>query len=90
MANWTVKFTERTDGVVMLGDITINMKPIPADGLVVSKSFSYIQCCYTSDIEFTVNNNSFTVDTADGNATVTLSDWKPNSNQMDIFKKIQT
>lgn len=87
MANWTVKFTERTDGVVMLGDITINMKPIPADGLVVSKSFSYIQCCYTSDIEFTVNNNSFTVDTADGNATVTLSDWKPNSNQMDIFKK---
>ena len=87
MANWTVKFADRTDGVVMLGDITINMKPIPADGLVVSKSFSYIQCCYTSDIEFTVNNNSFTVDTADGNATFTLSDWKPNSNQMDIFKK---
>lgn len=87
MANWTVKFADRTDGVVMLGDITINMKPIPADGLVVSKSFSYIQCCYTSDIEFTVNNNSFTVDTADGNATITLSDWKPNSAQMDIFKK---
>ena len=87
MANWTVKFADRTDGVVMLGDITINMKPIPADGLVVSKSFSYIQCCYTSDVEFTVNNNSFTVDTADGNATITLSDWKPNSNQMDIFKK---
>ena len=87
MANWTVKFADRTDGVVMLGDITINMKPIPADGLVVSKSFSYIQCCYTSDNEITVNNNSFTVDTADGNATITLSDWKPNSNQMDIFKK---
>ena len=87
MASWTVKFADRTDGVAMLGDITINMKPIPADGLVVSKSFSYIQCCYTSDIEFTVNNNSFTVDTADGNATITLSDWKPNSNQMDIFKK---
>ena len=87
MANWTVKFADRTDGVVMLGDITINMKPIPADGLVVSKSFSYIQCCYTSDVKFTVNNNSFTVDTADGNATITLSDWKPNSNQMDIFKK---
>ena len=87
MANWTVKFADRTDGVVMLGDITINMKPIPADGLVVSKSFSYIQCCYTSDTKFTVNNNSFTVDTADGNATITLSDWKPNSNQMDIFKK---
>ena len=87
MANWTVKFADRTDGVVMLGDITINMKPIPADGLVVSKSFSYIQCCYTSDTKFTVNNNSFTVDTTDGNATITLSDWKPNSNQMDIFKK---
>ena len=87
MANWTVKFADRTDGVIMLGDITINMKPIPPDGLVVSKSFSYIQCCYTSDIEFTVNNNSFTVDTADGNATITLSDWKPNSAQMDIFKK---
>ena len=87
MANWTVKFADRTDGVVMLGDITINMKPIPADGLVVSKSFSYIQCCYTSDTKFTVNNNSFTVDTSDGNATITLSDWKPNSNQMDIFKK---
>ena len=87
MANWTVKFADRTDGVVMLGDITINMKPIPADGLVVSKSFSYIQCCYTSDTKFTVNNNSFTVDTTDGNATFTLSDWKPNSNQMDIFKK---
>ena len=87
MSNWTVKFADRTDGVIMLGDITINMKPIPADGLVVSKSFSYIQCCYTSDIEFTVNNNSFTVDTADGNATITLSDWEPNSKQMDIFKK---
>ena len=87
MANWTVKFADRTDGVVMLGDITINMKPIPADGLVVSKSFSYIQCCYTSDTKFTVNNNSFTVDTTDGNATITLTDWKPNSNQMDIFKK---
>ena len=87
MANWTVKFADRTDGVVMLGDITINMKPIPADGLVVSKSFSYIQCCYTSDTKFTVNNNSFTVDTTDGNATITLTDWKPNSNQMDIFKE---
>ena len=87
MANWTVKFADRTDGVVMLGDITINMKPIPADGLVVSKSFSFIHCCYTSDTKFTVNNNSFTIDTADGNATITLSDWKPNSNQMDIFKK---
>ena len=87
MANWTVKFADRTDGVIMLGDITINMKPIPADGLVVSKSFSYIHCCYTSDIEFTVNNNSFTVDTADGNATITLSDWKPNSAQMDTINK---
>lgn len=87
MANWTVKFADRTDGVIMLGDIGINMKPIPADGLVVSQSFTTLYCCYTSDNEFTVNNNSFTVDTADGNMTVNLSEWKPNSTQMDIIRK---
>lgn len=87
MANWTVKFADRTDGVVMLGDIGINMKPIPVDGLVVSQSFTLLYCCYTSDNEITVNNNSFTLDTADGNMTVKLSEWKPNSTQMDIIKK---
>lgn len=87
MASWTVKFTDRTDGVVMLGDIGINMKPIPADGLVVSQSFTILYCCYTSDNEITVNNNSFTLDTSDGNMTVKLSEWKPNSTQMDIIRK---
>ena len=87
MANWTVKFADRTDGVVMLGDIGINMKPIPADGLVVSQSFTLLYCCYTSDNEITVNNNSFTLDTSNGNMTVNLSEWKPNSTQMDIIRK---
>ena len=87
MANWTVKFADRTDGVVMLGDIGINMKPIPANGLVVSQSFTIAYCCYTSDNEITVNNNSFTLDTSDGNMTVNVSEWKPNSTQMDIIRK---
>ena len=87
MANWTVKFADRTDGVSMLGDIGINMKPIPADGLVVSQSFTLLYCCYTSDNKITVNNNSFTLDTSDGNMTVNLSEWKPNSTQMDIIRK---
>lgn len=87
MANWTVKFADRTDGVVMLGGISINMTPIPPDGMVVSQAFTVSYCCYTSDNEFTVNNNSFTLDTADGNMTVTLSDWKPNSTQMDTINK---
>ena len=83
MASWTVKFADRTDGVVMLGDITINMKPIPANGMVVNQAFTLLYCCYTSDNEITVNNNSFTLDTSDGNMNVKLSVWKPNSNQMD-------
>ena len=87
MANWTVKCADRTDGVIMLGDIGINMKPIPSDGLVVSQSFTLLYCCYTSDNEITVNNNSFTLDTSDGNMTVNLSEWKPNSTQMDIIRK---
>ena len=87
MANWTVKFADRTDGVIMLGDITINMKPISANGVAVNQAFTLFFCCYTSDNKFTVNNNSFTLDTADGNMTVALSDWKPNSNQMDNINK---
>ena len=87
MANWTVKFADRTDGVIMLGDIGINMKPIPTNGLVVSQSFTLLYCCYTSDNEITVNNNSFTLDTSDGNMTVNISEWKPNSTQMDIIRK---
>lgn len=87
MASWTVKFADRTDGVIILGDIGINMKPIPADGLVVNQAFTTCYCCYTSDNEFTVNNNSFILDTADGNMTVTLSDWNPNSAQMKDINK---
>lgn len=87
MASWTVKFADRTDGVIMLGDISINMKPIPADGMVVNQAFTIVYCCYTSDNEFTVNDNSFTLDTADGNMTVTLSDWKPNSTQLNNINK---
>ena len=89
MASWTVKFADRTDGVAMLGDISINMKPIPANGMVVSQAFTIIYCCYTSDNEITVNNNSFTLDTADGNMRVKASQWKPNSTQMDTIKKNQ-
>lgn len=87
MANWTVKFADRTDGVVMLGGISINITPIPANGMVVSQAFTIFYCCYTSDNEFTVNNNSFTLDTADGNMTVKLYEWKPNSAQMDVINK---
>ena len=87
MASWTVKFADRTDGVAMLGGISINITPIPANGMVVSQAFTIFYCCYTSDNEFTVNNNSFTVDTADGNMTVKLYEWKPNSAQMDVINK---
>ena len=87
MANWPVKFADRTDGVVMLGGISINITPIPANGMVVNQAFTIFYCCYTSDNEFTVNNNSFTVDTADGNMTVKLYEWKPNSAQMDVINK---
>ena len=87
MANWTIKFADRTDGVIMLGDFTINMKPISADGLAIYQAFTTAYCCYTSDNKFTVNNNSFTLDTSDGNMTVKLSEWKPNSAQMEDINK---
>ena len=87
MANWTVKFADRTDGVIMLGGISINITPIPANGMVVNQAFTIFYCCYTSDTEFTVNNNSFTLDTSDGNMTVKLYEWKPNSAQMDVINK---
>lgn len=87
MASWTVKFADRTDGVVMLGGISINITPIPANGMVVDQAFTIFYCFYTSDNEFTVNNNSFTLDTADGNMNVKLSEWKPNSAQMDVINK---
>ena len=89
MATWTVKFADRTDGVAMIGDISINMKPIPSNGMVVNQAFTIIYCCYTSDNEITVNNNSFTLDTSDGNMRVKTAQWNPNSTQMDTIKKNQ-
>ena len=93
MANWTIKFTDRTDGVIMLGDINLQMKPVNSTGVTFSTAFSDIYACYTSDNEFTVNDNAFTVQNddnglKDGGATITLSPWTPNSRQMDIIRKI--
>ena len=93
MANWTIKFADRTDGVIMLGDINLQMKPVTSAGITFSTAFSDIYACYTSDNEFTVNDNAFTVQNddnglKDGGATITLSPWTPNSRQMDIIRKI--
>lgn len=93
MANWTIVFTDRTDGVIMLGDINLQMKPVTSAGVTFNTAFSDIYACYTSDNEFTVNDNAFTVQNddnglKDGGATITLSPWTPNSKQMDIIKKI--
>ena len=94
MANWTIKFTDRTDGVIMLGDISVpNMKPIPEAGININTAFTTAYCFYTSDNEFTVNNNAFTVQNddnglKDGGATITATKWTPNSKQMDIIRKI--
>ena len=93
MANWTIKFADRTDGVIMLGDINLQMKPVNSTGVTFSTAFSDIYACYTSDNEFTVNDNAFTVQNddnglKDGGATITASPWTPNSKQMDIIRKI--
>ena len=95
MANWTIKFTDRTDGVIMLGDMSVpNMKPIPEAGININTAFTSAYCFYTSDNEFTVNDNTFTVQNddggsiTDGGATITASKWTPNSKQMDIIRKI--
>ena len=94
MANWTVAFTDRTDGVIMLGDINLAMKPVNSTGVTFSTAFSDIYACYTSDNEFTVNDNAFTVQNddngfeEDGGATITVPSWTPNSKQMDIIRKI--
>ena len=95
MANWTIKFTDRTDGVTMFGDISVpSMKPVPEAGMNINTAFTTIYCFYTSDNEFTVNDNTFTVQNddggsiTDGGATITASKWTPNSKQMDIIRKI--
>ena len=94
MATWTMTFTDRTDGVIMLGDINLAMKPVNSTGITFSTAFSEIYACYTSDSEFTVNDNTFTVQNddngfeEDGGATITTPPWTPNSKQMDIIRKI--
>lgn len=94
MANWTIAFTDRTDGVIMLGDINLQMKPVNSTGVTFSTAFNEIYACYTSDNKFTVNNNTFTVQNddngfeEDGGATITVPSWTPNSKQMDIIRKI--
>ena len=58
MANWTIKFTDRTDGVTMFGDMSVpNMAPIPEAGLNINTAFTTTYCFYTCDNEFTVNDN---------------------------------
>ena len=94
MANWTIKFTDRTDGVIMLGDINLAMKPVNSTGVTFSTAFNEIYACYTSDNTFTVNDNAFTVQNddngfeEDGGATITLPSWTPNYKQMEIIRKI--
>lgn len=95
MANWTVAFADRTDGVTMLCDSSIYMQPTTSAGVNISTAFTTGYCCYTSANEFTVNNNTFTVQNdddgfeADGGATITLSPWTPNSAQMDNIKNLE-
>ena len=93
MANWTMAFTDRTDGVTMLGDISVpNMKPVTEAGININTAFTTTYCCYTSDNKFTVNENSFTVQNddnglKDGGATITISPWTPNNAQMKDINK---
>ena len=94
MASWTIVFQDRTDGVTMLGNVNINMEPIDGNGKDFSASFTTGYCCFTSDKEFTVNDNTITIQNdddgfeADGGATITLSKWTPNSAQMDTIKQL--
>ena len=83
--DWTIAFADRTDGVIMLGDTTLAMKPITSTGITKSTSFTSFFACYTSDNKFTVNDNTFTVD---GEATITLSKWVPNKYQLEDINKI--
>ena len=94
MANWTMAFANRTDGVTMLGDISApNMKPVTEAGININTAFTTTYCCYTSDTKFTVNDNAFTVQNddngfeEDGGATITVSLWKPNNAQMNDINK---
>ena len=94
MASWTVKFADRTDGVIMLGGNDLNMKPITESGRDFPSYFPTGYCCFTCDYEFTVNDNPVTVQNddggsiSDGGATVTVKAWNPNSAQMADIRKL--
>ena len=93
MATWTVVFPDRTDGVTMLGANSIALEPITSVGLNCSASFTTLYSCYTSDKEFTVNNNVFTVQNddngfeEDGGATITVKPWTPVEAQMETINQ---
>ena len=94
MATWTVKFANRTDGVIMLGGNDLNMKPITESGKDFPSYFPTGYCCFTCDNEFTVNSNPVTVQNddggsiSDGGATVAVKAWNPNSAQMADIRKL--
>lgn len=94
MGKWTIKLTNRTDGVTMLGNITPTMELLAESGKTFSSAFTLAYCCYTSDNKFTVNDNVFTVQNndngfeEDGGVTVTLLEWIPNNAQLKDINKI--
>lgn len=95
MANWTIKFADRTDGVIMLGHTAPStMVPITEAGVTIRDIFPTGYCCYTSDTKFTVNNNTFTVQNddngfeEDGGANFEVLSWTPNSAQMKDINKL--
>lgn len=94
MADWTMAFQNRTDGVAMLGNTTIYMSQLDETGATFSTAYTTSYCCYTSNDPFTVNDNAFTVKNsvngseADGGATVKLSPWEPNSSQLKDINRL--
>ena len=93
MASWTVKFTNRTDGVIMLGNVSITMEPIDETGKTFSSGFGTGYCCFTSDNKFTVNDNPVRVENdddgfeSDGGATVVIKPWTPVPGQMETINQ---
>lgn len=93
MASWTVTFANRTDGVIMLGNVSITMEPIDETGKTFSSGFGTGYCCFTCDNEFTVNSNPVTVQNddngfeEDGGATVVIKPWTPVPGQMETINQ---
>lgn len=88
MVTWTFVFPNRTDGVILLGNTDINLKPITEAGTTIPDNYSIYYCCYTSDTDFTVNSNSVIIQNddngfeEDGGGNVEIRPWKPNSAQL--------